>query len=1032
MVNEKILFVGVLVIILLSVIPLVIAVDDLISLQGNVKQSGANLASGNITVTIYDAFTGGNMVYNSTTDFNSAISSGEYDLVLGNSSNTLSLNYGQYYYMEIYVNNEKITYQDGATRQIFQSSVGNISVEDIDFSSKIVLTNQSSTFDAGKNLTMGVGGWFKGMFDWFIKSDSTQYLTFNGTTLSLNEVNLNSTIDSRLSTANLNVTANYINVTYINVTEIRGGRLYFTFINVTYLNVTTIFADFVNVSSLNVTNLYVDGQAINGTFLYNHTLHTFNNYNSTWDNRALIQNLNLTITDNNLSWLSTYNSSYHGLIQNLSYLSTYNESYAQWAYNQTLAGDTRFVNIDGDTMTGMLSISSGGLNVSGGDSIFGGGWTQGGVTITGGNIFAQTIFVYNITSLGVSTLNINGSLMPQTGFTNTFDVGNSSLNWRNGYFGTEIYINGVAVSSSITNNNLSWLSTFNSTYEAWNYNQTTGTFNLYNSTWDNRLLIIQSNASMKNYVDAQILTVTSNNSWNQSWTDNLYIATGNLTIYNGLIQNLSYLSTYNSTYDSKLGSVWSSNATAMWNLSALYVGIGTANPRFLLDVNGTINATSFRGDGLFLTNVPTYNLSYHGLIQNLSYLSTYNSTYDSKLGSVWSSNATAMWNSTVKQVGIGTTTPRFDLDVNGTINATNGMFRELNLTGQSLFGTPVLNLMGVGSYTGNLLTLNHSGYGGNLWGIRIQGGVGVPTGSLEIGEGFFDYFVIQNGTGNIGIGVNNPLNKLQVDGSVLFTGSLNLSSGDLDVAGGDITTASLNFGTATTAGTFEFEDSSVCIGVDGCTAATATQGRLFVEDSINVGDTTPDNVAYNKFGSGTKGRADINASDDVYISGYVEVDGVAYLAGGTVWTQGDIAENIATRATRDNKICNNDVSCFKETTTDDLDYGDLVCIDPTGSKLIMKCNGANSRLAVGFISSTAVLNVEPGIVNGYPISLAGIVNARVTNENGNVMPGDLLVSSSKPGYAMKNDNPRDGTVVGKAFDFCDKEECKIPVFVALS
>ena len=953
MVNEKILFVGVLVIILLSVIPLVIAVDDLISLQGNVKQSGANLASGNITVTIYDAFTGGNMVYNSTTDFNSAISSGEYDLVLGNSSNTLSLNYGQYYYMEIYVNNEKITYQDGATRQIFQSSVGNISVEDIDFSSKIVLTNQSSTFDAGKNLTMGVGGWFKGMFDWFIKSDSTQYLTFNGTTLSLNEVNLNSTIDSRLSTANLNVTANYINVTYINVTEIRGGRLYFTFINVTYLNVTTIFADFVNVSSLNVTNLYVDGQAINGTFLYNHTLHTFNNYNSTWDNRALIQNLNLTITDNNLSWLSTYNSSYHGLIQNLSYLSTYNESYAQWAYNQTLAGDTRFVNIDGDTMTGMLSISSGGLNVSGGDSIFGGGWTQGGVTITGGNIFAQTIFVYNITSLGVSTLNINGSLMPQTGFTNTFDVGNSSLNWRNGYFGTEIYINGVAVSSSITNNNLSWLSTFNSTYEAWNYNQTTGTFNLYNSTWDNRLLIIQSNASMKNYVDAQILTVTSNNSWNQSWTDNLYIATGNLTIYNGLIQNLSYLSTYNSTYDSKLGSVWSSNATAMWN-------------------------------------------------------------------------------STVKQVGIGTTTPRFDLDVNGTINATNGMFRELNLTGQSLFGTPVLNLMGVGSYTGNLLTLNHSGYGGNLWGIRIQGGVGVPTGSLEIGEGFFDYFVIQNGTGNIGIGVNNPLNKLQVDGSVLFTGSLNLSSGDLDVAGGDITTASLNFGTATTAGTFEFEDSSVCIGVDGCTAATATQGRLFVEDSINVGDTTPDNVAYNKFGSGTKGRADINASDDVYISGYVEVDGVAYLAGGTVWTQGDIAENIATRATRDNKICNNDVSCFKETTTDDLDYGDLVCIDPTGSKLIMKCNGANSRLAVGFISSTAVLNVEPGIVNGYPISLAGIVNARVTNENGNVMPGDLLVSSSKPGYAMKNDNPRDGTVVGKAFDFCDKEECKIPVFVALS
>jgi len=48
------------------------------------------------------------------------------------------------------------------------------------------------------------------------------------------------------------------------------------------------------------------------------------------------------------------------------------------------------------------------------------------------------------------------------------------------------------------------------------------------------------------------------------------------------------------------------------------------------------------------------------------------------------------------------------------------------------------------------------------------------------------------------------------------------------------------------------------------------------------------------------------------------------------------------------------------------------------------------------------------------------------------MPGDLLVSSSKPGYAMKSEAPIDGTVVGKAFDFCEKDECEIKVFVALS
>ena len=31
-----------------------------------------------------------------------------------------------------------------------------------------------------------------------------------------------------------------------------------------------------------------------------------------------------------------------------------------------------------------------------------------------------------------------------------------------------------------------------------------------------------------------------------------------------------------------------------------------------------------------------------------------------------------------------------------------------------------------------------------------------------------------------------------------------------------------------------------------------------------------------------------------------------------------------------------------------------------------------------------------------------------------------------------NHEPKDGTVVGKAFDFCDQEDCTIPVFVALS
>jgi hypothetical protein len=175
---------------------------------------------------------------------------------------------------------------------------------------------------------------------------------------------------------------------------------------------------------------------------------------------------------------------------------------------------------------------------------------------------------------------------------------------------------------------------------------------------------------------------------------------------------------------------------------------------------------------------------------------------------------------------------------------------------------------------------------------------------------------------------------------------------------------------------------------------------------------------------------------DLWVRDELEVDGTAWLAGTDHWNQGDIAETMETKSSRENKLCEG-AKCKAEiveelNSEEGLSYGDLVCIDPVGDKLITKCTEANSQLVVGFITNTAVLTVDPGAVNGYPIALAGIVNSKVSNTNGNIYPGDLLVSAERDGYAMKNNNPQDGTVVGKAFDFCDEEECNIPVFVALS
>jgi hypothetical protein len=54
--------------------------------------------------------------------------------------------------------------------------------------------------------------------------------------------------------------------------------------------------------------------------------------------------------------------------------------------------------------------------------------------------------------------------------------------------------------------------------------------------------------------------------------------------------------------------------------------------------------------------------------------------------------------------------------------------------------------------------------------------------------------------------------------------------------------------------------------------------------------------------------------------------------------------------------------------------------------------------------------------NEVPLAVVGIVPCKVSAENGAINPGDLLVTSSTPGHAMRDEDPRTGTVVGKALE----------------
>ncbi len=67
------------------------------------------------------------------------------------------------------------------------------------------------------------------------------------------------------------------------------------------------------------------------------------------------------------------------------------------------------------------------------------------------------------------------------------------------------------------------------------------------------------------------------------------------------------------------------------------------------------------------------------------------------------------------------------------------------------------------------------------------------------------------------------------------------------------------------------------------------------------------------------------------------------------------------------------------------------------------------------------------------LALAGRVPVKVTTENGPIQVGDLLISSSEPGYAMRCSEHATcvGATIGKALDSLEEGTGEIMVQVTL-
>jgi hypothetical protein len=131
----------------------------------------------------------------------------------------------------------------------------------------------------------------------------------------------------------------------------------------------------------------------------------------------------------------------------------------------------------------------------------------------------------------------------------------------------------------------------------------------------------------------------------------------------------------------------------------------------------------------------------------------------------------------------------------------------------------------------------------------------------------------------------------------------------------------------------------------------------------------------------------------------------------------------------------------------DVEEADVVCIDDTVKTYQFAKNKiAQSPLVAGVISSTGKDSKSiPALMVGDAeqkakenpnqkykyLAIAGQIAVKVCLEGGTIKKGDLLTTSSVPGYAMKSQSKQLGTIIGKALEDFDGESANKGTIIAL-
>lgn len=125
--------------------------------------------------------------------------------------------------------------------------------------------------------------------------------------------------------------------------------------------------------------------------------------------------------------------------------------------------------------------------------------------------------------------------------------------------------------------------------------------------------------------------------------------------------------------------------------------------------------------------------------------------------------------------------------------------------------------------------------------------------------------------------------------------------------------------------------------------------------------------------------------------------------------------------------------------TDDLAPGTVVVLNTTKNNEVMASKTSYDTLVAGVVSA------QPGLILGHggegkeQIATTGRVKVRVDATKSPIRVGDLLVTSDKPGMAMKSEPialqgrkfHQPGTIIGKALEPLEKGEGEILILLSL-